>query len=113
MSVQSMASEKVGLTAHNKAYETCEKCQLCEDAKNARKTIYTWSPLYRGALCNDNHLPFIIPEVPIPATARSTINIFEDVATAHIMEPSSKMAKKLRKVHCMQRLNDYVLDGER
>ena len=43
--------------------------------------------------------PFKIPEVPIPATARPTINIFEEVATAHIKDPSSKMAKKAMKVH--------------
>jgi len=43
--------------------------------------------------------PFRIPEVPIPATTRPTINIFEEVATAHIKEPSSKKAKKLRNVH--------------
>ena len=43
--------------------------------------------------------PFIIPEVPIPATARPTINIFEDVASAHIKDPNSKMAKNTMKVH--------------
>lgn len=43
--------------------------------------------------------PFMIPEVPIPATARPTINIFEEVATAHIKDPTSKMKKKAMKVH--------------
>jgi hypothetical protein len=43
--------------------------------------------------------PFIMPEVPIPATALPTINIFEEVATAHIKEPTSKMKKKNRNVH--------------
>lgn len=43
--------------------------------------------------------PFRIPEVPIPAIARPTINIFEEVATAHIKEPNSKTAKKPMKVH--------------
>ena len=40
-----------------------------------------------------------MPEVPKPAIALPTINIFEDVATPHIREPSSKMPKKARKVH--------------
>jgi hypothetical protein len=43
--------------------------------------------------------PFSIPDVPIPATARPTINIFEEVAKAQINDPSSKSAKKARKVH--------------
>jgi hypothetical protein len=43
--------------------------------------------------------PFRIPEVPIPATARPTINIFEEVDTAQINEPNSKRAKKAMKVH--------------
>jgi hypothetical protein len=34
--------------------------------------------------------PFRIPEVPIPATARPTIKIFEEADTAQINEPSSK-----------------------
>lgn len=43
--------------------------------------------------------PFISPEEPIPATARATINIFDDVATPHRREPSSKIKKKTKKVH--------------
>jgi hypothetical protein len=43
--------------------------------------------------------PFRIPEVPMPATARPTINIFEEVATPQIKEPNSNMAKKAMKVH--------------
>ena len=43
--------------------------------------------------------PFWMPEVPIPATARPTINIFEDVATPQSKEPNSKTPKKARKVH--------------
>ena len=43
--------------------------------------------------------PFIRPDEPIPATARATINIFEDVAIPHRREPSSKMKKKTMKVH--------------
>ena len=43
--------------------------------------------------------PFRIPEVPIPATARPTINIVEDVEMPHIKEPNSKRAKKAMKVH--------------
>ena len=43
--------------------------------------------------------PFKIPEVPIPATALPTINIFDDVETAQSKEPSSKTAKKPINVH--------------
>jgi hypothetical protein len=43
--------------------------------------------------------PFMIPEVPIPATARPAINISEEVDTPQINEPNSKRAKKARKVH--------------
>jgi hypothetical protein len=50
--------------------------------------------------------PFNIPEVPIPATARPTINIFEEVDKAQISEPSSKRAKKARKVHWVPNVND-------
>jgi len=44
--------------------------------------------------------PFEIPDVPRPAIARPTIKNFEDVATPQRSEPTSKMAKKTRKVHC-------------
>jgi hypothetical protein len=43
--------------------------------------------------------PFRIPEVPIPATARPTINILEDWATPQINEPNSKIAKNVMNVH--------------
>ena len=43
--------------------------------------------------------PFRIPEDPIPAIARPTINIFEELATPQIKEPNSKMAKNTMKVH--------------
>ncbi len=43
--------------------------------------------------------PFMIPEVPIPAIARPTMKVFEEVATPHINEPNSKRAKKDMKVH--------------
>ncbi len=43
--------------------------------------------------------PFLIPDVSIPATARPTINVFEEVATPQSKEPNSKMAKKVMKVH--------------
>jgi hypothetical protein len=43
--------------------------------------------------------PFIVPDVPIPATARPTINIFEEADTAQTNEPNSKTAKKATKVH--------------
>jgi hypothetical protein len=43
--------------------------------------------------------PFKMPEPPIPAIARPIINIFDDVAIAHIKEPSSKTKKKPMNVH--------------
>jgi hypothetical protein len=36
------------------------------------------------------------PAAPIPATARPTINIFEDVATPQIRLPSSKKKRKAK-----------------
>jgi hypothetical protein len=38
--------------------------------------------------------PFMIPAAPIPETALPPMNIFEEVATAHISEPSSNRNKK-------------------
>lgn len=43
--------------------------------------------------------PLTRPEPPIPATARPTINIFEDVAKAVIIDPSSKTNRKNMKVY--------------
>jgi len=43
--------------------------------------------------------PFKIPDPPIPATARPTISIFEELEIPHINEPNSKRAKKPKKVH--------------
>ena len=44
--------------------------------------------------------PFCIPDPPIPATARPTINILEDVAIAQIRDPTSNMKKNVRNDHC-------------
>jgi hypothetical protein len=38
--------------------------------------------------------PFMIPAPPMPAMALPTMNIFEEVETAHISEPSSNNPKK-------------------
>jgi hypothetical protein len=43
--------------------------------------------------------PFIMPDEPIPATARPTMSILDDVARPQTSEPTSKMAKNERKVH--------------
>jgi hypothetical protein len=43
--------------------------------------------------------PLDIPEDPIPAIARPTMSIFDEVATPQIKEPSSKTAKKPRNTH--------------
>ena len=40
--------------------------------------------------------PFIKPDDPKPATARATINIFDEVEIAHRSEPNSKIRKKKR-----------------
>ena len=42
--------------------------------------------------------PFINPDAPIPVMARPPINIDEELATPHIKDPSSKMAKNIKKV---------------
>lgn len=44
-------------------------------------------------------LPFARPEHPMPAIERPTINIEEEVATAHINEPTSKTARKTMYTH--------------
>jgi hypothetical protein len=41
--------------------------------------------------------PLIMPEVPIPETARPTINIFEEFETPQMSDPSSNTAMKLMK----------------
>lgn len=46
--------------------------------------------------------PFIIPEVPIPATARPTMSIAEEFAAPQIREPISNTAKKAIKDHCQR-----------
>ena len=43
--------------------------------------------------------PFIIPEAPDPAIARPMMNILELVARPQIKEPSSKIARKARKIY--------------
>ena len=45
-------------------------------------------------------IPFISPEPPIPATARPTISMLEEVATPHNREPISKRTTKAKKVLC-------------
>ena len=42
--------------------------------------------------------PIDNPEHPSPATARPRMNIFEETATPHSKEPSSKRPKKARNV---------------
>lgn len=39
------------------------------------------------------------PEPPIPATARPTINILDELAAPHSAEPNSKNVRKVRKVY--------------
>lgn len=68
-------------------------------------TRRTKDQIILGLLCIGTHsaimtmAPLRMPDVPIPATTLPPISMFEEVETAHIMEPSSKMAKKLRNVH--------------
>ena len=44
--------------------------------------------------------PLERPEDPMPATALPIINISEELATPHKRDPSSKRARKIRKVYC-------------
>ncbi len=59
-----------------------------------------------GALCRGTQAvtmtrePFMIPELPIPATALPTINILEDVAIPHNSDPSSNVTKNPRNTNC-------------
>jgi hypothetical protein len=46
--------------------------------------------------------PVNSPEEPKPAMPRPTINIVDDCAAPQRAEPSSKMKKNTRKVHCMR-----------
>jgi len=39
------------------------------------------------------------PAAPLPATARPTISITDDLDVAHIKLPNSKMARKVMYVH--------------
>lgn len=61
--------------------------------------------LIHGLLCNGTapativRAPLDIPEDPIPAIARPTMSIFDEVATPHIKEPSSNTVKKPRNTH--------------
>ena len=56
-------------------------------------------------LCNGTQAEMIVsapltnPEPPIPDTARPTINIFDEVARAVIIEPNSKTKRKNIKTH--------------
>lgn len=43
--------------------------------------------------------PLMMPAAPIPATARPTINMADEVAAPHKTEPTSKMRKKARNDH--------------
>jgi hypothetical protein len=42
--------------------------------------------------------PLIMPAPPIPAIALPTMNIFDEIATPEMREPTSKRAKKDRNV---------------
>lgn len=61
-------------------------------------------PNKSGRLCNGAQAemivkaPFCSPAVPMPATARPTMSIFEELATPQSNDPSSKMEKKVMKL---------------
>lgn len=42
--------------------------------------------------------PFIMPDMPSPATTLPMINMFDEVATPHSRDPSSNRPKKAKKV---------------
>ena len=45
--------------------------------------------------------PLDTPAAPTPEMTRPTMNMGEDWAAPHIADPTSKMTKKVRKVHYM------------
>lgn len=49
--------------------------------------------------------PVAMPAAPKPAINRPTINIGDEIAAPHMIEPTSKMARKARKVHCYSQNN--------
>lgn len=46
----------------------------------------------------------------MPAIARPTISMYDELAAPHIAEPSSKIVKKVRNVHCIAKL--HVCNGQ-
>ena len=55
--------------------------------------------------------PFKIPEVPRPAMTRPTMSIADEFANPQMREPSSKMKKNPKNVHCS--IDQYSVDGSR
>ncbi len=45
--------------------------------------------------------PFASPAEPIPAIALPTMNMADELAAPHMADPTSKMIKKVIKVHCV------------
>lgn len=43
--------------------------------------------------------PFMMPEDPMPATARPMMSMLDEAARPHMREPSSKTATNVKKVH--------------
>lgn len=53
--------------------------------------------------------PLASPAEPTPAITRPMMNIGDDLAAPHMADPTSKITKKTRKVHCMH--DDLVRTG--
>lgn len=80
----------------------CQQLELQNIRRDLAKVInYLPARFSKGAqLEMMMRAPLIIPAAPKPATARPTINMTEETAAPQSTEPSSKIAKKTRKVHC-------------
>lgn len=66
-------------------------------------------PKTMGILCGGRmaevmvKAPFVRPEAPSPAMARPTISMTDDCAAPQSAEPTSKMAKKAKKDHFIEK----------
>jgi hypothetical protein len=66
------------------------------------------TPVYRAlrrietTTATMDRVPLISPAAPMPAMARPTIRKDEDVAAPDRREPSSKIEKNVKNVHCVK-----------
>jgi hypothetical protein len=73
---------------------------LVSQSKKGQNDINILGLLTRGIVTEMmENAPFMSPAHPRPDTALPTMNMLDEVATAQSKDPSSKTAKKQRKVH--------------